>query len=281
VIGELVFGALAGLLGLGLFVKGIRKLRSGVGLYRNRTTPLPKIPQTEDPVEFDGRAAPTTDEGAFEAPFSGTEALCCQFWMEKASRHKVDDEDDGVDINLGGEHQSVGDTEVTWGLANTDEVRREFAVTDGGNRVVVDPTDADFDMTGHMGEVALKIGKGETLSEDARARLETLDDANDEFDGSLETWDDEGSAVKYREARLEPGSEIHVAGGTVHDTPDEWGSGIEATIGAPAADDQFLISRGTESEVVRRHLVGFVTGTIVGIALLGLGVWAIRVGLSG
>lgn len=274
-IGELLFGAVACLLGGGLLFNGVRKLRSGVALSRNQTTPLREIPQSEGPVEFDGQVASTADHDAFDAPFSGEPAVCCQFWLEKASRRPATDDEEGLQIETSGEYQ-VEQTEVTWGLADTAEVRRSFVVTDGGVRVVVDPAEADLDVTGHMGEEVLKVGRGETLSDEVRARLTALD----EFDGALDTWDDEASALEYREARLEPGGSVHVAGGERQSVPDEWGSGIEATVGE-SDGEQYLISRGTESEVVRRHLVAFVTGTIVGLALLGVGVRAIQIGLGG
>jgi hypothetical protein len=267
----LLIGGVMCLLGTGLFVAGLGKLRSGLSLYRTDTTPLREIPQTAGPVEFDGTAAGPADEGAFDAPFSGEEALLCQIWVEKASTQYTDDEE-GLDVDVSNSPVD-GSAETTWGLAETGEIRQQFVVSDGG-RVAVDPTDADLDITGHMGENVLQVGEGETLSEEARNRLARLDGTG--FDASLERWDDEESAVKYREARLEPEDTVHVAGATVQSTPEQWGSGVKATVGGDA-----VISRGTESDVIRRHLIQFVTGTIVGLGLLGLGARTVRLAVGG
>ncbi len=267
----LLIGGVMCLLGAGLFVAGLGKLRIGLSLSRTDTTPLREIPQADGPVEFDGTAVSRADEEPFVAPFSGEEALLCQIWVEKASTHYTDDEE-GLDVDVSNSPVD-GSPETTWGLAETDDIRREFVVSDGG-RVAVDPTDADLDITGHMGEQVHKIGRGESLSEEVCNRLARLD--GDEFDGSLERWDDGESAVKYREERLEPNDTVHVSNAVVQDTPEEWGSGIEATVGGDTR-----ISRGTESEVIRRNLIQFGTGTIVGLGLLGLGVRTVRLALGG
>lgn len=267
----LLIGGVMCLLGAGLFVAGLGKLRTGLSVYRTDTTVLREISQADGPVEFDGTAVAPADGGAFTAPFSGEDALLCQLWVEKASTHYTDDEEE-LDVDISNSPVD-GDAETTWGLAETDEIRREFVVSDGG-RVAVDPTDADLDITGHMGEEVHKISRGEPLSEEVRERLADLN--GEDFDGSLERWDDEESAVKYREERLEPSDTVHVSDAVVTDTPEGWGSGIEATVGGEA----MLLSRGTESDVVRRNLIQFVTGTIVGLGLLGLGVRALGLALG-
>lgn len=268
-IDGLVIGVVFSLFGLGLSVAGIRRLFTGVSLYRSAALPLREIPQSEGAIEFDGQVAAPAETGAFEAPFSGEEAVICQIWVEKMSRVPADDGEEGVDVTLDREH-SVEQTEKRWGLADTGEIRQSLAVTDGGARVVVDPTDADLDLAGHMGEIELGTEEGEALSEEVRDRLAALDGVDPEFDTAVETWDDEESAVKYREERLEPGEAVHVTGATVESTPEEWGSGIEATV-ADSGADRFLISRGTESAVIRRNLIQFVTGTIVGGISLAIG----------
>lgn len=260
------------LLGAGLFAGGLGKLRTGLSLYRTDTTPLREIPQADGPVEFDGTAVALADKGAFVAPFSGEEALLCQIWVEKASTHYTDDEE-GLDVNVSNSPVD-GDPETTWGLAQTAEIRREFVVSDGG-RVAVDPTDADLDITGHMGETVHQNGEGEPLSDAVRDRLADFD--SERFDGSLDRWEDEQSAVKYREERLEPNDTVHISDAVVQSTPEQWGSGIDATVGG----EDVLLSRGTESAVIRRNLVQFVTGTIVGLGLLGLGARTLRLALGG
>lgn len=167
-----LIGAVMFLLGAGLLLAGLGKLRTGLSLYRTDTTPLREVPQADGPVEFDGAAVASAEAGAFTAPFSGEEARLCQLWVEKASTHYTDDEE-GLDVDVSNSPVD-GTPETTWGLAETDEIRREFVVSDGG-RVAVDPTDADLDITGHMGEQVHKIGRGERLSEDVRDRLAELD----------------------------------------------------------------------------------------------------------
>jgi len=276
-IDGVVIGAVFSLFGVGLFYGGLRRLRTALSLYRNDAVPVREVPRSDGAVEFDGRAEPPADEGALAAPFSGEPALCCEVWMEKKSI-RPDTDEEGLKIYSSEDHVRMDDYEVTWGLAESDEIRRPFAVDEGGARVIVDPEGATLDITGHMGETVLTVDEGETLSEDARDRLAALDDGDGGFDATVDAWDDEEATVRYREARLEPGDRIHVAGGTVESVPDEWGSGVDATVGA-ADPDRFRISRGTESAVVRRHMVQFVTGVIVGGAVLALGVRSLSLAL--
>lgn len=264
----LVIGIVFSLFGLGLFVAGIRRFFWGLSLYRNAAQPVRDVPQTEGAVEFDGQVVGAADGEAFEAPFSGEKAFLCQIWMEKMSRFSDDGE---AEIYFDEDHRSTADTEKRWGLAESDEIRQPFAVADGGARVVVKPGEANLDITGHMGEVVHGIEEGESLSEDVRERLKKLEQRETEFDCSLETWDDEESAVKYREARLEPQEAVHVTGAAVQSVPEEWGSAVDATVAKSATDDRYMISHGTESDVVRRHFTQFVTGTIIGGGLLAVG----------
>jgi hypothetical protein len=263
-----VIGIVFSLFGLGLFVAGIRRLFWALSLYRNDAMAVREVAQSEGAVEFDGQVVTPSADDAFEAPFSGEEAVLCQIWMEKMSRFSEDGESE---IHLDEDYRDPADTEKRWGLADTGEIRQPFAVADGGARVVVDPEDANLDITGHMGEVVHGIEEGESLSEDVRKRLRALDDTDTDFDASLETWDDEESAVKYREARLEPQETVHVTGAEVTSVPEAWGSAVDAKIGKSTTDDRYMISRGTESDVIRRHAIQFVTGTIVGAGLLAIG----------
>jgi len=70
-----------------------------------------------------------------------------------------------------------------------------------------------------------------------------------------------------------------VNGAKVRSVPEEWGSAVDATVEEAETDDRYMISHGTESEVVRRRLIQFVTGTIVGSAILAIGVRALYLGL--
>ncbi|MFT4947488.1 MAG: hypothetical protein ACI8TL_001732 [Natronomonas sp.] len=263
-----LIGAVFSLFGLGLFAAGSRRFFWALSLYRNDAKSVREIAQSEGAVEFDGQVVAPSDSDAFEAPFSGEKAFLCQIWMEKLSRFSEGGE---TEIYFDEDHRNPADTEKQWGLADTDEIRQPFAVADGGARVVVDPDEADLDITGHMGAVVHSIEEGESLSEKIRDRLQTLEGTDPDFDAALETWDDEESAVKYREARLEPQETVHVTGAEVRSIPERWGSGIDARVGKSETDDRYMISRGTESAVVRRHFVQFVTGTILGLALLAVG----------
>ena len=154
-------------------------------------------------------------------------------------------------------------TESALQLAETGEIRRSFVVEDGGGRVAVDPDGADLDITGHMGETVLTVDAGETLPEAVHNRLRTLDELEAEFDGTVETWTRENDRVIYCEARLEPGTSVHVAGATVESVSDEWGSATDASVSASDTDGRFLISEGTESDIVRNHVVQFITGIVL------------------
>jgi len=194
--------------------------------------------------------------------------------MEVKGRHRTDTE--GMEVAPSKKPEKYRNTDQSWRLAETGAIRRAFDVRDGGARVTVDPTDADLELTGHMGETVLTVDAGESLPEDVRERVTSLDRTESSFDGTPETWDRQSDDVQYREARLEPGDSVHVTGGVVENVPDDWGSEHSATVGAAASDERYLISEGTETDVVRTHLVKFSTGFVVGLALLGLGLYVLR-----
>jgi hypothetical protein len=271
-IGGLVLCTFGGLLAFA----GVRRLFTAISLYRNDAVPIRNVAGSDAPVEFEGRAESRADEDAFEAPFSGEPALCCEVWMETADQYRTDA--DGTEL-LGPEGpERQRHTRQSWLLAESDDARRPFVVRDGGARAVVDPAEATLDIADHMGEAVLTVGAGESLSQEARERLAALDGIDAEFDGSTERWDREDDRVQYREARLEPDAPVHVAGGAVRSTPDQWGSGVTATVG-PSDADRFLLSEGTESNVVRENLVQFSTGVTVGLVLVALGLRAAGVGV--
>jgi hypothetical protein len=260
-----------------LAVAGVRRLGTAVSLYRTDAVPLRDVPRIDGPVEFEGQARSPADEAPMEAPFSGKDALCCEVWMETEDRHRTDVE--GLEVGDTKEPETYRNTEQSWLLAETDRFRRPFVVADGGTRVAVDPANADLDITGHMGETVLTVDSGESLPDDVHERLARLDREGVEFDTAFETWDREDDRVKYREARLEPGDPVHVAGGAVENVPDEWGAEVDATVGGSGTGDRFLISQGTESSVVRKHFIQFITGVVVGTILLVLGISALGVAI--
>lgn len=268
---SLLIGGALSALGTLLAVAGVRRGFTAASLYRNEAVPLRRVGKHDGPVEFDGQVElPAGDEG-IDAPFSGEPAVCYEVWMQTRTRHHTDV--DGAEVLESKEPKRMSNTETAWQLAETDEFRRPFVVRDGGARARVDPTGADLDITGNMGETELTVESGDRLPEDVRNRLAGLDAAGVEFDPDPETWDREEDHVQYREARLEPGDPVHVAGAAVESVPDEWGSEVAATVGDAGADERFMISRGTESAVVRRNLTQFVTGVAVGGVLLALGLY--------
>jgi hypothetical protein len=270
---SLVVGAVFSLVGGLLVVAGVESLVTAVSLHRNDAVPVRAVTKADPPVEFDGTAEARTDDGAFAAPFSGEEALYCDVWIEAKSRHRTDV--DGVAV-LGGEGpRRPTNTDTSWGLVETADIERRFVVREGGARVVVDPTNADFDVDdGHTGETVLTVGEGETLSEDVRERLAALDDTGVDFDCDPATWDRAEDAVRYSEVRLDPGEPVHVAGAAVQSRPEEWGNPVDATVDA-ADGERLLVSEGTDSSVVRKHYVQFATGVAVGLGALAIGIQAL------
>lgn len=265
---SVIGGALVAGFGALLLLAGTRQLVTALSLYRGETAPLRDVATGEGTVEFEGQVQPPADEGSFAAPFSGTDALCCQVWMETEQRVNEMDE-----VEFGDARNPEDDDHVdaSWQLAETADLRQSFVVTDGGTRVAVDPAGADLDITGHMGETVLTTDAGEPLPDDVRDRVAAFDQSESGLDGGVETWTDDDRRVKYREARLEPGDTVHVTGGVADGGPDGWGSGVAATVAAPAGGGDFLISEGTKSEAVRKHVVQFVTGAAVGLVLLAVG----------
>jgi hypothetical protein len=264
----IIGGAMCALGGL-LLVSGVNRGVTALTLYRNAATPVRKVAQTDGPVEFDGIAEPSADTGGFAAPFSGNDALCYQVWMETRDEYRTDA--DGVEP-LGPEKPEKQDnTRSSSLLAETGELRRPFVVRDGGARVEVDPTDATLNITGHMGETVVTVDTGDALPDEVRNRLLTLDQLDTEFDADHDRWDRPSDRVRYREARLEPGEPVHVADAVVESRPDEWGSGIDASVGGPQDGGPLTISEGTESSVIRQYTIQFATGLVFGTGLLAIG----------
>jgi hypothetical protein len=260
-----------GFLALGtlLSIAGVRRLITALSIHRNTAVPIRDVTVHDAPLEFQGRTEPHPDTGTFTAPFSGGEALCSQLCMGTLGRHRTDA--DGLEVGNQREPETYRNTEAVHRLAETDEIRRSFVIGDGGARVVVDPNEADLDITGHMGERVLTVDSGESLPTNVCDRLVSLDGLDVEFDTDPETWDRESDRVTYREARLEPGTPVHIDGATVESVSDEWGSAIDASVSASDTDGRFLISEGTESDVVRKRVVRFITGIVFGFGLLAVG----------
>jgi hypothetical protein len=273
---SVVGGALVGGFGSLLILAGVKQLFTAVSLSRNEAVSVREVTNATGLVEFDGRAEAPADEGAFEAPFSGEEALYCEIWMKAKSDNRTGAGTNEIHLGDSTAHgpDSMEHGNASWGLAETGDVRQPFVVEENGTRVTVDPGGASVDLPGHMGESVLGVGEGDRLSEEARARLDRLDEMDPEFDGDIDTWDREDQQVQYREAKLVPGDPVHVVNGRVESAPDDWGTGVSATVTEPKSDDGFTISEGTESSVIRKHVVQFVTGSVVGTVLLALGLHA-------
>jgi hypothetical protein len=183
----------------------------------------------------------------------------------------MDDVDVGDEVDSGGE----GGVDTSWQLAETGDLRRSFVVAGGGRRVAVDPEGAVLDITDHMGETVLTTGGGESLPAAVGKRLDAVDRSVATVDGQTERWDSGDRQATYREARLEPGDNVHVAGGVVDSVP-EWRSDVAATVAAPE-DGGLVIREGTTSGVVQKHVGQFVTGTVVGLGVLALGLHVVGV----
>lgn len=265
---SLLIGGVMSLFGALLLFGGVRRLGTAISVWRTEAIPVRDVAQTDGTVEFDGRAEPP-GEGAFAAPFSGEDALCCNVWMETNGEYRTDA--DGVEVLGPQEVKRQRNTRTSWRLAQSDDVRRPFVVAEDGHRVRVDPVDATLDIMGHMGETVLTVDAGESLPADVRERLRALAQQDVAFDCDPDTWDDQTDTVRYREARLEPGELVHVANGAVERVPEEWGSDVAATVGASESGGSFTVSEGTEATVVRSNLVQFTTGVLLGSALLVVG----------
>jgi hypothetical protein len=269
-VASLVIGGVLSVLGVVLVLGGIRRGVRAYSVSQTATTPLRSIPSADGPVAFDGEVRGHPESGAFDAPFSGEPAVYCEVWLAVHDRYRTDVE--GLEVGNDDRPATNDAMESSWGLAEHDAIRSEFVVADGGARVAVDPTDAAVDIYGHMGERVLRLDEGEALSGDAKDRLERLAERSDAFDAAVETWDREDARVQYREARIAPGDTVHVADAVVTDTPEAWGADVDATVGAADGND-FLLSDGTEGEVLKQNATQFVTGIVVGGVVLALGLY--------
>lgn len=250
-VGAILFGVL--FVGVGALVAGF-----GVWEVRNARTIAASDPASiwetvnaRGPVEFEGVA---TDHGAFEAPFTGEPAVFCTYRIEE--RRSKPGSDSGSE----------------WRTVRSGSVAPSFRVADDTGRVEVDPSGATVNI-GRQRRVE-SVSSGDRLPDETRRRIAALDDELEDRDAILA----EGTRRRYYEARIEPGDEVHVYGGTTDRDLEH--DGVDATV-SPPADGHYRITVGDESDAVssasRSGFYWILGGLFFG--LFGIGFVLVALGL--
>lgn len=222
--GLLLFGL--AILGAGVFVAttGLDRIRTARTLREAGAVPLADLSAADDLVEFTGTAREATE--SLEAPLSGEACLAYTVYSRVRDDPSADD----------------------WRSDGRTSAGVPFAVTDGTNRVTVDPTNAVFSLEEWTADESSWTDRG-ALSAAVRERLAAtglpgVDDGN------------EGAATaerQYRERRLDPGAEVRVFGGSVVDSSGTDRADGEDTSLTVGGGDWFEISSGENSAVRSDH----------------------------
>ena len=222
------------ILGVGLFVAsiGVGRVRLARRLRTAGPTPLGEIPDATGLVAFEGTAR-ASDEGTLEAPISGTD--CLAYAVQSRARNR-----DGADAN------ADADPDELWTHDGRASAGVPFVVADGDERVAVDPSNAVLSLADWVPD-ATAWTAGSDLSVDVRDRLAAvgLPGAGTEPTGGASDSSDAG--YQYRELRLEPGTDVHVFGGSVVDAARSPANDAPVTV---AGGDWFEVSAGDRSTVI-------------------------------
>ena len=220
---------------------GVFRLRDARDVRSSDPIPIRELPVTEPPLEFEGVVRPTGRDGTFDAPFSGTPSVLCEY---------------RISAQLDNRNER---------LIRFRTLSRPFVVDDGATRVTVLPDDADLELGTFRTESEGRgpgafVGDWETIAE--------LEGTGDELRSVL---DDGERRRSYDERRLEPGDRVHVYGATVVREYTEPGRESIGCVGAADADP-FRISIGDSEKAVRSLLVSGGTAIVVGAAFSAIGV---------
>ncbi|NUB91358.1 hypothetical protein HT576_10050 [Haloterrigena sp. SYSU A121-1] len=244
-----------GILGAGLFIAsiGVGRVRLARRLRQAGPTPISEVPDATGLVAFDGIARAGA-EGALEAPLSETD--CLAYAVQSRSRTRAD-----ADVDADADETWTHDGRVSAGVP--------FVVADGGDRVAVDPSNAVLSLADWEPDATAWTDRAD-LSADARDRLAAVGLPGTDAESTADSSASSDALTQYRELRLEPGTDVHVFGGSVVDNARSHTDDAPVTVGG---DDWFEVSAGERSTVIPdRHRSGSLYVIFGGlVAIPGLG----------
>ncbi|ADB59992.1 hypothetical protein Htur_1100 [Haloterrigena turkmenica DSM 5511] len=220
------------ILGAGLFVAsiGVGRVRLARRLRRAGPTPLSEVADATGLVAFNG-VARAGAEGTLEAPISETD--CLAYAVQSRSRNR-DDAD--VDTNA----------DEIWSQDGRASAGVPFEVVDGGDRVAVDPRNAVLSLADWEPDATAWTDRAD-LPFDARDRLAAVGLPSADAEPTDDPSASSDAVTQCRELRLEPGTDVHVFGGSVVDDARDRTDDALVTVGG---DDWFEVSAGERSTVI-------------------------------
>lgn len=242
-------GLYPGYLGLRFGYAWLLTIRYLARLVRSEPVPIGSIDEASTPpVEFEGTGT-TCERGTIQAPLSGTD--CLAYELESSTR-------------------SDGDEEAGWTRDELATAAVPFVVRDGGQRIAVDPTDADWVLGGW--ETERVVGRSGSPPASMRERLDRH--PLEGVDG-VDAFETAGKR-RYRERVLRPETDVHVIATEIERREVEWGGGPRLQA---SGEDFFEITDGSSSTHFRNRLLGAALLLVLTVVLLLFSlVWVIGTG---
>ncbi len=248
---SLVFSLLGGVLTLigGYYLyTGGRRLPLLYRLYVGDPLPIRDLVYHDGTVEIEGTAR--IDEECATAVFSGTDCLAYEYEVQ--------------------EYQSSGKSS-SWQTLKQGGRAVPFLVEDTSGSVLVEPTAPEL----HLDSWRFRVEGGEEPPE----RIANFIDFVDEVDSQQKSVNlvitelDYGNDQRFIERRLEPGEPVYVYGTVERAAAGEWGSGrVDGKLTDGGGSSPLIISDSSEQKAIRRIAKGPILRTLLGFALVVLGI---------
>jgi hypothetical protein len=221
-----VFMLLFGGIGAVVTAVGVAYLRGYWRVRRTDPTDAVAVSPEQDVVELTGTAHPVGEP--YRAPFSDADALLCEWSVER--------------------HDTTGDGS-SWREIDSDQAFAPFRLDDGTDETIVDPNGAEWTL---QSDFTVETEPDSRPPLEIRRYLEETP-----FESLYRTDEDERRTDKrrYRERRLDAGSEVYVYG-PVQSGPIR---GVPETEGEPVVSSD----RAAEERAVSGRATTFLTPGIV------------------
>lgn len=250
---QILFGVVFLGLGLLIVVGGGQRIRDAVVIWRSDPVPVRTAAQDTGTDEFEGTVEAWEQEPAFEAPFSGSDAVLSTYKVEKRKNTN-----------------SNNNSGSKWRKIASGEIRQPFVVRDETGAVVVDPAGADIE----PGNESVRIKEGGKLPSGIRFRLSEL---TDQFDLNAVLAQNASRRQRYTEGFISPGDDVHIYGTALAErTPT--GSSADARVQASESGSVYKISAGDESATIKRNFGAGVVIILFGLIFAGAGLFILWTG---
>ncbi len=223
------------------------ELWQGWTLWRNDPVAVMDAANVTGAVEVEGTAA--SGGRTLKSPFTGTPTLVCEYKIQ--------------------EWKSSGKNSH-WETLHENLNAVPFLLEDDSGSVAIDPDGAEYSLER---DAEIESDGGETPPEEIQEFLDSVgverEEGGETSIGPLSIH--HGDRRRYIERRIDAGDEIHVYGQSRHGRSIGDVSGtVNAVIGSGKATPRFRISKGSESDAIRRQIKSGATYAIFGAVIVAI-----------